>query len=135
MKEEGVDRVALPDAALDDAGKQEAALLAQDLPFLREVWSNPHWRVWEVVDSPGLVDGPATVVGIDAETIGLVVTGPGDVTLRVRGSAFWRTDPAVCVEVTSDDWIVLRDPPLGPLTVYLDGSYLVRGGDDPCATS
>ena len=89
--------------------------------------------MWEVVDSPGLVDGPATVVGIDAETIGLVVTGPGDVTLRVRGSAFWRTDPAVCVEVTSDDWIVLRDPPLGPLTVYLDGSYLVRGGDDPCA--
>jgi hypothetical protein len=133
LRDEGVDRVALPDASLDDAGKQEAALLEQGLPFLREVWANPHWRVWEVVDSPGLVDGPATVVGINAETIDLDVTGPGDVTLRVRGSAFWRTDPAVCVEVTSDDWLVLRHPPLGPLKVFLDGAHLVTG-DDPCAT-
>ena len=134
LKEEGVDRVALPDAPLDDAGKQEAALLDQGLPFLREVWSNPHWRVWEVVDSPGLVDGPATVIGIDAETIDLDVTGPGDVTVRVRGSAFWRTDPAVCVEVTDDGWVVLRNPPLGPLKLFLDGSHLVDGDDDPCAT-
>jgi hypothetical protein len=133
LKDEGVDRVALPDAALDDAGKQEAALLAKGLPFLREVWSNPHWRVWEVVDSPGLVDGPATVIGIDAESIDLDVTGPGDVTLRVRGSAFWRTDPPVCVEATSDDWIVLRHPPLGPIKVFLDGAHLVTGDDDPCA--
>ena len=59
LREEGVDRVALPDADLDDAGKQEAALLAGDLPFLRPAWSNAHWTVWDVVDSPGLVDGPA----------------------------------------------------------------------------
>src|SRR5262249_58640775 len=95
LKEEGVDRVALPDAALDDAGKQEAALLERGLPFLRPVWSDAHWKVWEVVDSPGLVDGPAIVAKIDADTILLDVTGPGDVTLRVRGSAYWRTDPVV----------------------------------------
>jgi len=132
LKEEGVDRVALPDAALDDAGKQEAALLDEDLPFLRQVWSNPHWRVWEVVDSPGLVEGPAHVVGVDAQGIDLDISGPGDVIVRVRGSAFWRTDPAVCVEVTDADWMVLRNPPLGPLRLFVDGSHLVSG-DDLCA--
>jgi hypothetical protein len=132
LREEGVDRVALPDAALDDAGKQEAALLRTGLPFLRRAWSNAHWTVWDVVDSPGLVDGPATVVKIDADSILLAVGGPGDVMLRVRGSAYWRTDPAVCVESTKDDWVVLHDPPTGLLKVYLDGSHLVSGSSDPC---
>ncbi len=76
LKDEGVDRIALADAPLDDAGKQEAALVEAGLPFLRPVWSNSHWRVWEVVDSPGLVDGAATVVGIDADSITLDVGAP-----------------------------------------------------------
>jgi hypothetical protein len=132
LREEGVERVALPDAALDTAGKQEAALIERGLPFLRPVWSNAHWRVWDVVDSPGLVDGPARVIEIDAESIVLDVTAPGDVTLRVRGSAFWRTEPAACVESTHDDWLVLRHPPVGQVKVYLDGSHLVPGPADPC---
>jgi hypothetical protein len=135
LRDEGIDRVALPDAALDDAGKEEAALIEQGLPFLRPVWSNGHWRVWEVVDSPGLVDGPATVVGIDAESITLDVAERGDVTIRVRGSAYWRTEPAVCLEATPDDWIVLRDVPPGTIKVFLDGSRLVRRSDDRCAPS
>jgi hypothetical protein len=27
---------------------------------------------------------------------------------------------------------VLRDPPVGQVKVYLDGSHLVRGREDPC---
>ena len=98
LLDEGVDRIALSDAPLDRAGEQEAALLAEDLPFLRPVWSDRHWRVWEVVDATGIVDGPARVVDTTADTVTLDVSTPGDVTLRVRGSAFWRTEPAVCVE-------------------------------------
>jgi hypothetical protein len=135
LRDEGIDRVALADAPLDDAGKQEAALLEADLPFLRPVWSNGHWRVWEVVDSPGLVDGAATVVAIDAESISLDVARRGDVTVRVRGSAYWRTEPAVCVEATDDDWIVLRDVPPGPIKIFLDGSRLVTGTEEACALS
>jgi hypothetical protein len=132
LKDEGVDRVALGDAALDDAGKQEAALLEQGLPFLRPVWSNAHWQVWEVVDSPGLIDGPARVVRVDAGSVVLDVTRRADVTVRVRGSAYWRTDPPVCVESTADDWVVLRDVPAGRVTVFMDGTPLVTPGDDLC---
>ncbi len=135
LKEEGIDRVALADAPLDDAGKQEAGLLEQGLPFLRPVWSNAHWRVWQVVDSPGMIDGPARVVSIEADSIVLDVTQRADVTVRVRGSAYWRTDPAVCVESTADDWVVLRDVPAGRIEVFMDGTPLVTPRDDPCATN
>ena len=110
-----MDRVALPDAPLDDSAVEEAALIAKGLPFLRPAWSNRDWQVWEVVDSPGLVDGPAQVVAVDIDSVTLDVTAPGDVMVRVRGSAFWTTDPAVCVEPTEDGWIVLRDAPVGRL--------------------
>ena len=77
LLDEGVDRIALADAPLDAAGEQEAALLEQGLPFLRPVWSDRHWRVWEVVDATGVVDGPATVVDTTADTVTLdVSTGP-----------------------------------------------------------
>jgi hypothetical protein len=134
LKEEGVERVALADASIDDAGRQEAALLEQGLPFLRPVWSNAHWKVWEVVDSPGLIDGPAAVKHIDADSIVLDVARPGDITVRVRGSAYWRTDPAVCVESTADDWVVLRSVPAGRITVFMDGTPLVRSRSDRCAS-
>jgi hypothetical protein len=134
LLEEGVAFVALADAPLDDAGRQEADLLATDLPYLRLVWSNAHWQVWAVADSPGIVDGPAVVDEIAADSITLDVTGRGDVTLRVRDSAYWRTDPVSCVEATDDGWIVLRDAPVGPLTVFLDGADLVDAGDDPCSS-
>ena len=132
LLDEGVDRIALADAPLDSAGEQEAALLEQGLPFLRPVWSDRHWRVWEVVDATGVVDGPATVVDTTADTMTLDVWRPGDITLRVRGSAFWRTEPAVCVEPTEDGWLVLRDAPAGPLEVFMSESDLLTDGADPC---
>jgi len=132
LLDEGVDRVALADAPLDNAGEQEAALLEQGLPFLRPVWSDRHWRVWEVVDATGVIDGPATVVDTTADTVTLDVHRPGDITLRVRGSAFWRTDPTVCVEPTDDGWLQLRAVPAGRLEVFLAESDLLSDGVDPC---
>jgi hypothetical protein len=134
LREQGVDRVALADAPLDDAGKREAELIESGLPYLRPVWSDRHWRVWEVVGATGLVDGPAEVVEMDAGTVVLDVRVRGDVTLRVRESAFWRSDPPVCIEPTEDGWVVLRDAPVGRIEVVLDGGELLPSGeDDPCA--
>ena len=82
--------------------------------------------MWDVVDSPGLVDG-ATVVDIGADTMTLRVATPGDVTVRVRSSAFWATDPPVCVEATTDGWVVLRDVPVGDVELFLDESDLLTG--------
>ena len=45
------------------------------LAYLRPVWAVDHWRVYEVVDARGLVDGPAEVVDMDIDSITLDVTG------------------------------------------------------------
>lgn len=131
LRSDGVRFVAVPDVRLDDSGIEEAALIAAGPPFLSPVWSSAHWRVYEVRASTGLVDGPASLVAVGVDTIVLDVTGVGDVTVRVRSSAFWASDPPVCIEPTADGWIMLRDPPVGQVTVYLDESKVVAGGD-PC---
>ena len=55
----GVGLVALPDAPLDYWARREAAIISAGQPWLTPVWSDAHWRVWRVSDSPGLLTGPA----------------------------------------------------------------------------
>jgi hypothetical protein len=131
LLESGVDRVAVPDALLDDSGVEEAALIAAGLPYLREAWANGHWHVYEVIDATGLVDGPADVVSVDIDSVTLDVHEPGDVVVRVRESPFWVTEPVLCVEPTDDGWIVIRGAPVGRLVVRLDEAEPLAG--DPCA--
>lgn len=50
LRENHVVYVALPDAALDYAGRAEGALVAHGLADLREVWHSKHWRLYEVID-------------------------------------------------------------------------------------
>ncbi|HEY5261262.1 MAG TPA: hypothetical protein VIJ33_04060, partial [Solirubrobacteraceae bacterium] len=46
LEENRVSYVALPDTRLDKAGAQEGALVAHGLPYLRELWRSPHWRLY-----------------------------------------------------------------------------------------
>jgi len=48
LRENRVAYVALPDARLDYAGREEGVLIARGLPYLREVWRSPHWRLYAV---------------------------------------------------------------------------------------
>ncbi len=131
LRESGVGYVALADTTLDDSGVEEAALIEANPPYLRLVWQNEHWRVWRVIDATGLIDGPAKLNEVGVDTVSLEVLAPGDVLVRVRASAFWSSDPPVCIEPTDDGWIVLRDVRPGPLELKLDETALVDG-DDPC---
>ncbi len=116
----GVQYVALSDAPVDSSGEQEAALLAGGLSFLRPVYTDAHWQVWEVIDGTGLVDGPAEVVALGIDTATLQVESRGDVLVRIHGSTFWNADPVNCIETTPDGWILLRDARPGTLQLFLD---------------
>ena len=52
-------------------------MIAGGLGYLRPAWANAHWHVYEVVDSTGLVDGPAEVVSIDIDSVTLDVHRAG----------------------------------------------------------
>jgi hypothetical protein len=108
----GVSWVALPDVSLDYSATREARLLAQGQPYLQLVWSNAHWRVWRVIDSPGLVTGPAQVTSLQPDRVTLQATGTGTALVRVRYTSTWNvTGGGACV-MNRGGWteLVIRRP-------------------------
>jgi hypothetical protein len=79
LKDNAVRWVALSDAPLDHSSRVEAELIRSGLPYLREVWSSAHWRLFAVRRPTHLGAMQLDVDGFTART-GLV---------RVRWSRNW----------------------------------------------
>jgi hypothetical protein len=107
--ENGIAWVALPDVALDYSAVREARLLTQGLPYLHLAWHNTHWRVWAVVDSPGLVSGPARVTRLEPNRVTLAATATGPVLVRVHYTPMWNvaSGPA-CILEQNGKWTRLK---------------------------
>jgi hypothetical protein len=89
LVDNGVRYVALPDVPIDYAAEAEARLVVAGVPGLQLAWSDPHWRVYEVTGSAGIVDGPARLVRLEGDAAVIDVSAPGPVVLRVRFSPRW----------------------------------------------
>ena len=89
LDERAVGYVAVPDAELDYAGRDEARLIARGLPYLREVWRGGHWRVLAVQRPQPLADGATAIL---AGAGGVIVRSrrPGDVLVRMHHTRWWR---------------------------------------------
>jgi hypothetical protein len=121
LTESGVTWVALPDVALDYSATAEANLLKHGQPYLRPVWHNAHWRLWKVVDSPGLVTGPAYVTALGPDRVTLDATGTGTALVRVHYTSRWSvTDGGACA-LNRGGWteLVIRRPGRIELTTSL----------------
>jgi hypothetical protein len=75
--------VVLPAGPPDYAADEEAALVAGGLPYLREVWSDASWRLFEVANPTPLVESPGDVISFSANEVVLGVSSPGTVLVRV----------------------------------------------------
>ena len=116
LVENGITWIALPDVALDYSAVTEAHLLATGLPYLRPVWRNAHWRVWTVVDSPGLVSGPARITKLEPNRVSLAATGTGSVLVRVRYTPMWNvTGGRACITEHHGVWTRLEVLRAGPI--------------------
>lgn len=82
LTDNAVQYVAVPDAELTRFGKNELALIQTELPYLRPVWRNAHWTLYEVLDFAPLVDLPARVLSQQPHAI--VVSAPANSSVRVR---------------------------------------------------
>lgn len=135
LRDNAVRYVALPDAELDPSAEQEAALLEEGQPYLRPVWENENWQVWEVTRGGSLVRGQAELLDLTADSVELDVTAPGDVLVRVRYSPHWAVDGPSCVVEDPDGWTLLHVADAGPLTMIISPDALAGVGDesaDPC---
>jgi hypothetical protein len=93
LRENGVRWVAVSDSTPEFSSREEAALIQEGLPYLRQRWHGPHWWVFEVVPPPPLAvpEGAAdvTVPELGPDHVPLTVRRPGEALVRVRWSPYW----------------------------------------------
>jgi hypothetical protein len=120
LLDNGVRYVALPDVPLDYAAVQEGRLVQAGVPGLEPVWHDQHWKVYEVMGSTGIVEGPASLVRMDGGSITLDTASPGDVLVRVRYNSRWAvTQGAGCIYGTPGGWTTLVADQPGPFHLDL----------------
>jgi hypothetical protein len=118
LDREGVRYVALPDVALDPTGRAEAKLIRGGLPYLRSVFRDRHWEVFEVRHTPGLTTGVGRLVRIGPQSFTLDARKPGPTLVRVRYTPYWRVKSgAGCVARAGGGWTVVRAARAGTIGV------------------
>ena len=113
--------VALPSVRLDFAGQQEGRLIAGGLPYLHQVWRSAHWRLFAVSDPQPLVQAPARLLGLDAQSFTLAAPRPGRFEVRVRFTPYWAVaQGSACVLAAGEGWSELEVRRAGVVRVGID---------------
>ena len=133
---QGVSYVALPDATPDYSAVAEARLLrggraGAPLPYLRTVWSSPHWRLFAVLGAAALAQPPSTLGAVTHDSFALTTPRPGAYTVLLRFTPYWAAGTrGACVERAPGDWTRVRTPRAGTVRVSIAfslGRVLSRG--------
>ena len=132
LLDNGVRWVALPDVPLDASEVGERALLDHDVPsYLRPVWHDLHWQLWEVRDARPLVSGVAELTRLGVSSIDLQANAAGTAEVLVRWTRFWRvTAGDACVRPTADGWtlVEVRSPGAVRLAARIDLGAITGAG-------
>jgi hypothetical protein len=132
LSELAVRWVALPtEGSLDYAAKAEADLIRTGLPYLRPVWADESWQLFQVQQTRPLLAG-ATLLEIDASDITFQATQAGPVQLQIRWSPLLTltqsgSGEAVGCVIERGDWTTILVPEPGTYTLV---SRLARPGAD-----
>ena len=122
LSENGVRYVALPDAPLDFSSRKEAALIAENPPYLRRKWQSRHWIVYEVkLPHPLLIadDGAdIRLTSLRSDEFTLDVREPGEALVRAAWSRYWHPRSG-CVE-RDGHWTRVTAVKPGPLRVTIE---------------
>ncbi len=81
-----VHHVVLPEGEPDVAARAEAELVDSGLRYLRPVWSDTNWRVFEVKNPTPLAEAPAEVLSFDEAGVVLMLPTAATVVVRIPAS-------------------------------------------------
>jgi hypothetical protein len=114
LAEDAVRYVALPDVRLDGSSDEEAALIRAGLPYLREVFTSAHWRVFAVLHPTPLASPPATITSLGHDSLALRFAAPGRSLVRVRYTRYWTVLAGrACLARAPGDWTSVNAPSAG----------------------
>jgi hypothetical protein len=130
--------VVLSTAELDSAGTAEAQIITLGQPWLRPVWHDATWRIYQVAEPDPLASAPATVTYAGPAALTVHLPGPGSALLRVAWSPWLAIDgvndndsPRACLS-QNGAWTELSAPLAGNYTI--EARYALDRGT-PCPTS
>jgi len=117
--------IARPGVALDEGGVAEAEVVDQegsvgDIPWLRPVWRNDNWKLYEVLDYVPIVDPPAVLVRYGADVVVVFTDQAAEVTVRFGHSGGLEIDGGACLVEDPDGWIVARLPSPGTYHIVVE---------------
>lgn len=131
--------IAVADVALDEGGRPETELIerdgtAHDIPWLRPVWSNGDWRLYEVLDYQPIVDPPARLVHQEVDRFIVRTDEPAVVTIRFEYTDDLVVDGPACIESDPSGSVVAHLPASGTYEFAIDPENALPGGlRDTCA--
>jgi len=118
-------------------GKPVTLLTGPELSFLKPVWHDEHWQLWELRDPTPLTRGPVTLRALDVNKVDLDASAAGSSTVLVRWTRFWRvTGGVACVAPTPDGWTQVVTFGPGPVQISAQvglGSLAGGGGGGSCS--
>lgn len=116
LADNAVQYVAVPDAEFSWVGRSEAKLVEIGQPYLTEVWSDRHWKLYAVAEPTPLVGAPGELVSQDGASITFRAPGPGPVPIRVRHDR-WLTASNGATVTRDGKWTTVTVPRAGTYTL------------------
>jgi hypothetical protein len=77
-------------APLDPSSRREARLVVGGVPYLKAVYADSHWRVFEVIHPTAMASPPATLTTLAGQSFSVRFAAPGSSLVRIRFSPYWR---------------------------------------------
>jgi hypothetical protein len=130
LRQQAVSYVALPDAKLDPSSAREGKLIVAGLPYLHEVFSSRHWRIYAVASPTPIASGPGTLVSLGHDSFALDARSRGSFLVRVHYTRYWTLAHGTgCVAAAPGGWtrVLAREP--GRLLVHARFSLARAFGD------
>ncbi|WFF06410.1 hypothetical protein O7622_25715 [Micromonospora sp. WMMD1076] len=116
LADNAVQYVAVPDAEFSWVGASEAKLVEAGQPYLTEVWSDRHWKLYAVAEPTPLVGAPGELVRQDGASITFRASAAGPVPVRVRHDR-WLTASNGATVTPSGRWTTVTVPRKGTYTL------------------
>ena len=131
LRGNGVRWIAIPDVTLDHAGLIEQHLIdaapGGGIRWLRPVWSNDDWRLFEVSDYVPIVDTPGELIEQAPDSLLIRTERPATITIRYRYSEYLTITGLGCVAPDPAGWIVAMLPRAGEYRLTVDPAGVLLG--------